>query len=566
MAAADRLSALADDVLQRILSFAPAREAAASAALSRRWRPLWRRTGALNLDSRPYSREHCRNYDDRFDDFFSHGKAALASRLGTPLRRLTLYLVEQAYLAGDKWDYRMNEEKEPEYDPRAAGLLADPAAAALEELRIAGEYPFACMYVPPLASLPCTATTLRVLELHYCSLEPPSTEPSASLAFPHVTDLTMRDCTYLEWYLQALVDAMPALTRLALVDVTNKPLTPPPVSTEDSFMLPTSKSSHLPLRLASPTVTALVLETNRCLNELDDSRNIGIQLDMPSLRSFRYKGFPFKLSLTSPAPGLARVHLDTNRRESDIYKCEPTARVLASFCSTRSLRLHLSTIEDIVSDNCYRYRDETFTGDQKPGEEVILPTFVNLKLLEIDASFNYMDNNTALALATLLRACPAMSELRLRLNMNYDYHYDRKTEEQAGGQFAQSMERFNMLGSMCSKHRDDVELGGVSELPAAFANSRAFDCLRTSLRKVTLQFKSKEHNCFQVQLARFLVEKAMVLEEMHVEDGDQFWPDHLLVKLTRWRHEAFRRMNLPDTSGFRVHQLANPFVGAKVQY
>ncbi|XBI89090.1 hypothetical protein VPH35_026964 [Triticum aestivum] len=568
MASADRLSALADDLLQRILSFAPAKEAAASAALSRRWRPLWRRTGALNLDSRPYSRQHSGFYHgDRFDDFFRHGKAALAIRLGTALKRLTLYLLEDAYLVGDKWHYRRNDDVVPEYDARVAGLLTDPAAAALEELRIAGECAFVCMYVPPLASLPCAATNLRVLELHKCSLEPPSSpappvEPSASLAFPHLTDLTVRDCTYLEWYLQAVVDAMPALTRLALVDVTNKP-----VSAEDSFM-PTSKSFNLPLRLASPTVTTLVLEINMCLNELDDSRNIGIQLDMPSLRSFRYKGFPFKLSLTSPAPGLALVHLDTNRRESDVYKCEPTARLLASFCTTRSLKLRLSAIEDIVSDDCYLYLygDQTFTGDQKPGEEVILPTFLNLKLLEIDASFNYRDSNTASALATLLRACPAMSELHLRLNMNGDYHYDRETKEKVGGPFAQSMERFYRLGSMCAKHRDDVELGGVSELPAAFANSCTFGCLRTSLRKVTMQFKSNEHNCFQVQLARFLVENAMVLEEMHIDDGNQFWPDHLLGKLTRWRADAFRLRNLPDTAGFRVFQLANPIVDPEVNY
>ncbi|XP_020198785.1 F-box/FBD/LRR-repeat protein At4g26340-like [Aegilops tauschii subsp. strangulata] len=228
MASADRLSGLADDLLQRILSFAPAKEAAASAALSRRWRPLWRRTGALNLDSRPYSRQHSRFYHgDRFDDFFRHGKAALASRLGTALKRLTLYLLEDAYLVGDKWHYRRNDDVVPEYDTRVAGLLADPAATALEELRIAGECAFVCMYVPPLASLSCAATTLRVLELHHCSFEPPPTEPSASLAFPHLTDLTVRDCTYLESYLQDVVDVMPALTRLALVDVINKPLTPP---------------------------------------------------------------------------------------------------------------------------------------------------------------------------------------------------------------------------------------------------------------------------------------------------------------------------------------------------
>uniref|UniRef100_M8CFA6 FBD domain-containing protein n=1 Tax=Aegilops tauschii TaxID=37682 RepID=M8CFA6_AEGTA len=311
----------------------------------------------------------------------------------------------------------------------------------------------------------------------------------------------------------------------------------------------------------------MVLETTVCREELDDSRNIGIQFDMPSLCSFRYRGFPFKLSLRSPAPGLARVYLDTNHSERGVYKCEPTARALANFSSTRALKLQLKKIENILSHNASSsYRFQNSTGNQDADEEIILPTFPNLKLLEIDAEFNYRDNNTALALATLLRSCPAMSELRLRLNMTWDYDYDRKTEQQAAGYpFAQSVERFNRLGSMCAEHREDVELGGVSELPDDFTYNSAFSCLTTSLRKVTLQFKSKELNCFQVQLAKFLVENAMILEEMHVEDGDQFWPDHLLDKLTRWRTDAFRRRNLSDTAGFQVFQLANPVADPKVK-
>ncbi|CAO2149925.1 unnamed protein product [Urochloa humidicola] len=37
----DRLSDLPDDLLRRILHFAPAREAASTAMLSRRWRRVW---------------------------------------------------------------------------------------------------------------------------------------------------------------------------------------------------------------------------------------------------------------------------------------------------------------------------------------------------------------------------------------------------------------------------------------------------------------------------------------------------------------------------------------------
>ena len=62
------LSDLSDDLLRRILFFAPAREAAATAVLSRRWRPLWRTSGAVNLDSRSYGRR-LNNAETRGDFF-----------------------------------------------------------------------------------------------------------------------------------------------------------------------------------------------------------------------------------------------------------------------------------------------------------------------------------------------------------------------------------------------------------------------------------------------------------------------------------------------------------------
>lgn len=48
------LSDLPDDLFRRVLYFAPAREGASTAVLSRHWRSLWRTSGAVNLDSRLY--------------------------------------------------------------------------------------------------------------------------------------------------------------------------------------------------------------------------------------------------------------------------------------------------------------------------------------------------------------------------------------------------------------------------------------------------------------------------------------------------------------------------------
>ncbi|RLN25623.1 hypothetical protein C2845_PM07G26050 [Panicum miliaceum] len=71
------LSDLPDDLLRHILSFAPAKEAAATAVISRRWRSLWRTCGAVNLDSRSYGR--CLNSAETRGGFFRGAEAALAA-------------------------------------------------------------------------------------------------------------------------------------------------------------------------------------------------------------------------------------------------------------------------------------------------------------------------------------------------------------------------------------------------------------------------------------------------------------------------------------------------------
>ncbi|XBI89087.1 hypothetical protein VPH35_026961 [Triticum aestivum] len=533
MAAADRLSALPNDVLVRILSFAPTHEAAATAVLSRRWRSVWHRTSFLNLDSR------------RLDAFFEDAHDILASlrrprrgsrrrRHGAGLKTLKLFLEKGAYYISKSWR-REGDDAAP--DHRVAELLADPAVARLEELSIGCEkgHTREDRYYPPLASLPC-AVTLRVLELTNCNLEPPSTAPSSGLAFPCLTDLTLRNCFFLEGYLQDVVDAAPALTSLALANVRMKAAgSGERLYDWDYFMLP--------LRLRCPTVTALVLVTFVDKKEIKASAAgcRGIELDMPSLRFFRFQGYPVKLSLTSPAPGLARVDLDVARRHHSSHSWalsyEPPSRIIANFSSTRALKVRLQSIEDIVA------------ADEDKDGGVILPTFPNLKLLELEGEYwRHKNSKTAVATARLLRSCPVMSELRLKLGKRCD-HWDENEYKEP---FDESMERFERLACRSSA----VELGGVSELPDPLTNNCAFRCLQTSLRKVTLRFKAKEVNCFPTQLAKFLAENALVLEEMHVDDGSQFWPDHLCHKVGMWRAESFRRKNLPATAaGFRVCQL-----------
>ncbi|KAF8668775.1 hypothetical protein HU200_051965 [Digitaria exilis] len=63
----------------------------------------------------------------------------------------------------------------------------------------------------------------------------------------------------------------------------------------------------------------------------------------------------------------------------------------------------------------------------------------------------------------------------------------------------------------------------------------SFPCLESQLRKMRLEFKLKCFDCFEVRLAKFFVENALVLEEMEVHDGDQRVSDHIHRNLPIWR-------------------------------
>jgi hypothetical protein len=507
-------------------------------------------TSVLNLDTRPYTArsKSQRCYTPTYDAFFHDAHAAFR-RAGPGLKRATLFLEKAAFRRPDADGYHGRlRGADPEEDARVAALLADPAASRLEELVIAGEYQhFERKYFPPLSSLACAAT-LRVLELDNCYLDLQPTS-SPGLAFPRLADLTLRNCTLLEGYLQVLADAAPALTSLALVHVSQKPWVAAADKRSFNYM---SDCFGVPLRLRCPMVTALELKIYQSKDDYGAERSThvgsGVELDMPNLRSFLYQGHPVKLLLTSPAPWLSRVDLDDTCRERFCYENVPPPGMLTGFSSTRILKLCLFNIEDIVADG------------------VILPTFPNLELLELEGKDGYRSSKTAEAVVRLLRSCLAMSELRLRLDMHHNYHYQQMAKDQVGGPFGESMDRFERLAPMSAARRCAVELDDVSEIPAALTNNGALSCLERSLRKVTLQFKATEVNCFPAQLARFLVENAMVLEEMHIEDGTQLWPDHLCHKVVRWRAQSFQRKNLPDkAASFRVYQLDNPVVDSKEQ-
>jgi hypothetical protein len=405
--------------------------------------------------------------------FLCDAEAALAvfwrTRRGTRLdpnmrlKTLMLSVDKDLYRAAKPyWMVRDNIEQADDED-RVCGLaLAHPITSELEELCLARkEWSSDFDYRPRLEYLSCGAT-LRVLELKLCNLDPPTTAAARSkvLAFPSLTDLRMETCFVSEGYLQVVVDAATALARLVLVNV--------------KYRRPSGsgrKYFGLGFHLRCPTVTALVVNTRR--NEKPEARNCGIELDMPSLLSFNYMGVPFKLSLTSPAPELRGVNLDTNHYYGDrrIDHYEPTASVLTSLSSMRSLTLHVHYIGEIVAG------------------EVILPTFPNLKLLELNGECEYTNGDTQLAMARLLGSCPVLSELRLLLNHRF---CGKSKKDPPGGAFGVSMDRFKRLAYLAN-----VPGGKGTGVSCEISQLTAFSsCTLGCLHKVVLRFNAVELGYF----------------------------------------------------------------------
>ncbi|PNT63126.1 hypothetical protein BRADI_4g11790v3 [Brachypodium distachyon] len=183
--AGDRLSELPDDLLRRVLHFAPSKEAVSTGALSRRFRSLWRASAAVNPEARiprdvqRYNRTSGQE-DARFfalhTGFLSAAMAALeaAAADGVLVTRLT-FRVEACW--GDSISAFLDR-----LDPNVfAAVLSHRASRRVQELRLAAVEGggFTRNYEPyPSHSLAscnlCFGSlpweTLRVLDLTGCRL------------------------------------------------------------------------------------------------------------------------------------------------------------------------------------------------------------------------------------------------------------------------------------------------------------------------------------------------------------------------------------------------------------
>uniref|UniRef100_M8BEK4 F-box domain-containing protein n=1 Tax=Aegilops tauschii TaxID=37682 RepID=M8BEK4_AEGTA len=273
-AATDRLSALPDDLPIRILSFAPAREAASTTALSRRWRrPLWLDTGAVNVDYRSYTTGggggdplRCRALDDiinaRLGFLRSRGrgpnKITVVTRADTTRDDDTLLAACSA------------EEKDVEEEDITAGVVPEPEEyfADAEEFRLEWLDYGSCTLACCTGSLPFAA--LRVLELTGYSLQ-----PCPDLAFPCLEAMRLRRCRTDYATLQDMISAAPKLADVRLEDV--------------RFV---NSQLEYQIRIRCPAAT-VILMANCDFGYLNFDA-CRVELDAPRLRRFCYTVVTFR--------------------------------------------------------------------------------------------------------------------------------------------------------------------------------------------------------------------------------------------------------------------------------
>ncbi|CAL4907642.1 unnamed protein product [Urochloa decumbens] len=368
---ADLLSSLADDILRRILHFVPFKEAASTSVLSQRWRSLWRTSGAVNLDVRvPYNvAKHGSLYSLRNELFFAHRDAfvrAAEAALDAADARVTRLTLRVDDPKGD------HTYKFLHVDNTAARRIEVLRVAAVRAGMDASSFPhneeehdrFKRTYKLRLRSMRFKA--LRVLDLTRCK---GLKQASAADALPRLETMRLRLCSLKSVNVQALLDAAPRLANVHLKRVFFR-----------ANRTGVAKAPGVCLRCSA--VTELVMEFCGMKGQERSRVDRGFfEIDAPRLRYLRYKGSERQFSLASLVP--------------DMF--------VQNFTSVKVLKLKVNNLKDIAMDKARR------------GE--LLCTFHNAVRLELEGAHHPTSSKAAaVAIANLLRCCPAVRELRLKLS------------------------------------------------------------------------------------------------------------------------------------------------------
>jgi hypothetical protein len=382
-------------------------------------------------------------------------------------------------------------------------------------------------------SLP--SETLRAL--HASNVGSLVAPPPASV-FPRLAELRLRRCGVSVADLQRVIDAAPQLATLHLERYSFG---------ERGYGTATATTyqKNPGGRLVCPAVTALVLKD--C--SWPGNEQGRVELDVPRLQYFRYKGRVglvmervfLKLSAASPSVVGVDLHFDAE------FWRNARARVffwefLQSFNTAKVLKLKMDLTADHVA-----------LADKHRQDELVLSNrlFHILERLEVEVPLEPAGESETLALfiANLLCCCPVLRDLHLKLTTKAS----NQTGLGAWAEFDKSIDNFrhHRKSPKILFNADDDESYNVSDIPGL--SDHSFDCLKSSLRKVILQFWMEGPiNCFEVQLAKFFAENAMVLQEISIHDGNHKLHEHMNRMLRRWiAAGSSKRKNSPTTTAFR---------------
>nr|CAB3492126.1 unnamed protein product [Digitaria exilis] len=574
------LSDLPDDVLQRILSFVPTTDAASTSVLSRRWRGLWPTPArAVILDTRSYGHRR----DVPTADTFFHGAGAALAAHGR-VRSLAVH-VEAYEHDVDRFMSRMNHCPRRNNHRRDDGryvageVLGHPACLGVEELTVSATLPSgssspetmtaryrACLrksdeqkitnerqhvglYKLSLGSIPSVA--LQVLHIDNCrDLRPP---PPATAAFPSLIAVRLRRTAVSLFTLREMIAASPQLNSLRLehVYITSKVCRPDDDKDGNSNYGsgrysgygynnnnykddpdPKTDADRVQTLSCGAGVATLVLLNCTC------NREFTIQLDFPGLQSFRYRGYVDRFALKSPPPDLQRADLhflDNSGWIEDTVTCQRFWVFMKNVSNTKFLKLKLG----------FAIGDIAIAGKKKRHRGLLCDALLgNLERLEVEGKYN-PGSDVAVTIGNLLQCCPVVRDLRLKLNT---VDRDSRRGPRSNERFTTtSLERKSELdarksaGHFARRRNLEVCLGGegdsddpceAADIPGLSDKCFNFNCLRGSLRRVSLQFRMhKKSNIFGTQLVKFFAEKTVGLEEMYIDDGNRKMCEHINRKV-----------------------------------
>ncbi|XP_073359568.1 F-box/FBD/LRR-repeat protein At5g22660-like [Aegilops tauschii subsp. strangulata] len=498
----DRLSSLPNDLLRRILHFAPLKEAASTTALSRRWRePLWLSSGAVNLETgvvekKKHRRQQGHEQDNAHARFFSGSDDMVSAATGAldaatvPVTRLTLitwYPVSDHY------------EVVSSYKDMVEVVLSNRATRRVEELLLAAKDPSGSPYDRWVFN--CTVTldslqlvALRILELTNCS---GVLVYHTEAVLPRLSSLRLSHCTQQLGSLQRVIDAVPSLAavRLEYVFITHEE------AIEATWR-----------HFRCPATTVLVLDS--CKWEVTIGHRHGwffkktvdrLKIDAMRLRRFSYKG-PLRSYSFSPQP-LEFEQVDLEFFEQGYRVKDPNRdletfwKFTRNFTGTKEMRLSVNHLEDIAVLSEARQIE-------------LLPAFGRLERLEFQGAHWTKDKTAAVTtILNLLHCCPVLITLRINLTAMYE-------EEDAS----------NKQGGHKQKGTTRKEI-----LMAAMVGPRyLFQCLQSSLRRVDLQFQLEKKDCLGVKLIKTFAENAMFLKEILIDSGDEKLCEHMKPRIAKW--------------------------------